>query len=178
METALLANGEQPVKATGNSGSGGGGAGGSIAIYLRSFSTTNLIITANGGKGGDNNGAFGEGGGGGGGRIRISIPGPGTITSPLVNAGGRGTRPSGASAGDGSPGLVTSDFTPLLNGFLFNFIKSSVTKNPVDSICSNVQYSLNGNITGTDPITKGTFTFLWESSTTSEVCWIQPCPGG
>ena len=174
---SILANGEQPVKATGNSGSGGGGAGGSIAIYLRSFSTTNLIISANGGKGGDNNGAFGEGGGGGGGRIRISIPVPGTITSPLVNAGGRGTRPSGASAGDGSPGLVTTDFTPLLNGFLFNFINSSVTKNPVDSICSNVQYSLNGNITGTDPITKGTFTFLWETSTTSESAGFSPAPG-
>ena len=174
---SIIANGEQPQKAFGNSGSGGGGGGGTIALYLKSFSTTNLIISAKGGKGGDNNSAFGEGGGGGGGRVRLSIPRPANVPDPIVSAGGKGTRPSGSSAGDGSAGLTTTDFVPVLNGFLFNFIGSSVTNNLVDSICSNVPYNLNGLINGTDPITKGTYTFLWESSTTSEVAGFGPATG-
>jgi hypothetical protein len=51
--------------ATGTAGAGGGGAGGSIALYLESFSAgSNLSLTANGAKGGNNSGTFGEGGGG------------------------------------------------------------------------------------------------------------------
>jgi hypothetical protein len=159
----ITADGETPVTASGDAGSGGGGAGGTIAIYLQSFTATSLVISAKGGNGGNNAGQFGEGGGGGGGLINISIPFPsaGNITSSA--AGGiYGTRSGvGHEATSGATGDILNAFAPVLNGFLFNTIKSSVTLNQVDSICSNV---IIKPITGTNPVGGTTYTYLWQKS--------------
>jgi len=157
-----------PVQASSNAGSGGGGGGGSVAIYLQSFSTSALTISANGGKGGNSTGQFGEGGGGGGGLIKISnISIPGTVTR-TVSFGGHGTRSGGFTAGDGAAGESLTNFIAVLNGFLFNIIRSSVTGNQVDSICSNM---MPQKITGTKPIGGSSpYTYLWEKSY-DEITW-------
>lgn len=159
---SILAEGFSTTPATLNAGSGGGGAGGSVAIYLQSFSTSAITISANGGKGGNNAGQFGEGGGGGGGLIKISnitIP---AIVTRNVFPGGKGTGPVSPTAGNGAIGGVITTFVPLLNGFLFNSIRSSVTGDQVDSICSNV---IPKEINGTLPVGgSGFYTYLWQKS--------------
>ncbi|MCU0473276.1 MAG: gliding motility-associated C-terminal domain-containing protein [Bacteroidales bacterium] len=167
---SILAEGGTPlVTASGTAGAGGGGGGGSVAIYLQSFSTKTassaLSVKAGGGKGGNNLGqTFGEGGGGGGGLITTN-----TISSvpPNVNK----SNPTGGAAGTksgvvllaqpGGNGLTELTFKPVLNGFLFNSIRSSANGNEVDSICSNVTPK---PITGTIPIGTGDFTYLWQIS--------------
>ena len=164
----IAAEGIKPASASsGNAGAGGGGSGGSVAIYLRSFSTqpttSALTISAKGGNGGNANNQFGEGGGGGGGLIltnNISIPG--TVTKSF--AGGIvGTRTGGSTGGTG--GLIgesLTSFTPLLNGFLYNSIRSSVTLNQVDSVCSNM---IPPKMTGTKPVGgTGSYTYIWQKS--------------
>jgi gliding motility-associated-like protein len=159
---SILANGETAVKAISNAGSGGGGGGGSVALYLENFSTSALTISANGGNGGDNAGLFGTGGGGGGGLIKISnITIPGNVTR-TVSKGLKGQRAGSPSSTDGAVGENITDFVALLNGFLFNIIRSSVTGNQADSVCSDLSLPI---ITGTKPV-GGTrpYTFLWEKS--------------
>ena len=160
---SILANGAGAVAATGpEAGAGGGGAGGTIALYLQSFSTSNLTISANGGKGGNNSGTYGEGGGGGGGLITTS-----NITAPVnvaktITGGSFGTRQGTITAGNGQTGENLTSFVPVLNGFLFNSIRSSITGDQTDSICSNVIPKL---LTGTSPVGgSGTYTYLWQKS--------------
>ncbi len=165
----VIAEGATPsVTASGNAGAGGGGGGGSIAIYLQSYTavpaSSALTISASGGKGGNNAGTFGEGGGGGGGFVNTtSILMPGNVIKSV--AGGLpGTKspPGPSTAIVGDPGKNVTTFVPVLNGFLFNSIRSSVTGDQVDSICSNV---IPKPITGTTPV-GGTlpYSFTWEKS--------------
>jgi gliding motility-associated-like protein len=160
---SILANGATAVKALSNSGSGGGGGGGSVALYLENFASSSLTISANGGNGGDNAGIFGTGGGGGGGLIKISnITVPGNVTR-TVSKGLKGLRSSGISSStDGAVGENITDFVAVLNGFLFNIIRSSVTGNQADSVCSDMPLPI---IAGTKPV-GGTrpYTYLWEKS--------------
>ena len=60
-----------------------------------------------------------------------------------VSGGSLGTRPGAPTAVSGSVGENITTFVPLLNGFLFNSIRSSVTLDQVDSICSNVVPQVN-----------------------------------
>jgi len=62
-----------------NSGAGGGGAGGSVILSSRSYVSA-PVLSADGGKGGDNVNQNGAGGGGGGGLIWTTGPFPGTAT--------------------------------------------------------------------------------------------------
>jgi hypothetical protein len=157
----ILAEGETPAGSSGNAGSGGGGGGGTLSLYLSSFSATNITLSAKGGTGGNNASSFGEGGGGGGGRLNISnITIPGNVTRTF-SGGSYGTRTGiGHDALAGTAGESLTSFVPLLNGFLFNSIRSSVTLNQIDSICSNV---VPPPITGTDPVGgSGTYSYTWQ----------------
>jgi len=176
---SILAEGMHPGTANGNAGSGGGGGGGTIALYLQSFSgttTSALTLSARGGQGGNHLLNAGNGGGGGGGLVTTnSITTPANVTRIAVG-GAVGTRPGGAAGATPSgSGLIKTSFIPILNGFLFNSIRSSVTGNQIDSICSNTPF---GQISGTLPV-GGTepYTYLWEYSITSEVAGFSPAPG-
>lgn len=159
---SILSNGGTAVKAFSNAGSGGGGGGGSVALYLENFASSSLTISANGGNGGDNAGLFGTGGGGGGGLIKISnITIPGLINQTVLK-GLRGLRSGSRQSTDGADGENVTDFVAVLNGFLFNIIRSSVTGNQADSVCSDLSIPI---ITGTKPIGgKRPYTYLWEKS--------------
>ena len=159
----IRADGATAANASGDGGAGGGGAAGSIVLSLQSFSDEPadiLEISVKGGNGGTNPGGFGAGGGGGGGLFWVSLAGiPGNVPVS-VDYG----IPAPTTPVDGN-GEIKFGFSPILNGFLFNSIRSEVTGNQVDSICSDVPFGL---ITGTIPVGGvGTHTFLWESSTTS-----------
>ncbi|MCX6301199.1 MAG: hypothetical protein NTW82_03360 [Bacteroidia bacterium] len=162
---SILAEGAFPGTASGEAGAGGGGGGGSIAIYNQSYSdilaTSALTLSARGGKGGSNAGNSGEGGGGSGGYINTSsVTLPSNVTR-IVLGGGGGTRAGTSIGPSGFPGIDSTTFTPLLNGFLFNSIRSSITGDQSDSICSNV---IPPPITGTNPAGSGDFTFMWQKS--------------
>jgi hypothetical protein len=160
---SILADGESSGTASGNAGSGGGGGGGTVALYLQNFSSNTLALSAKGGSGGNNAGSFGEGGGGGGGRITTSnITIPGNVTR-VLSGGVYGIRAGvGHDATSGTAGDILSTFVPVLNGFLFNSIVSSVTLNLVDSIDNN---TVPPKITGTKPIGGiPPYSYLWEKS--------------
>ena len=165
----IRADGAGALGTVGNTGAGGGGGGGSIALHLGGFSSSNLTISANGGNGGDNPGRlYGEGGGGGGGLVWINnITIPGNV-SVKVDSGLVGVR-SGTSTGkNGTMGSSRKDFVAVLNGFLFNAIRSSVTGDQIDSICSNM---MPHKISGTIPVGgSGVYSFLWEKSY-DQVAW-------
>jgi hypothetical protein len=167
----IKAEGDTPIgTASGNAGAGGGGGGGSIALYQQSFSTipatSALTISANGGKGGNHSLTFGEGGGGGGGLIltnNITVP---ANVIKTVLGGSVGTRPPSPTGGSGTAGDKLTTFAPVLNGFLFNSIRSSVTGDQTDSICSNVLF---GEISGTTPVGGvAPYIYKWQSSTISD----------
>ncbi|TFH48517.1 MAG: gliding motility-associated C-terminal domain-containing protein, partial [Bacteroidia bacterium] len=112
---------------------------------------------------GNANNQFGEGGGGGGGLIltnNLTIPGN-VITT--FTGGPRGTRTGGSQGGSaGANGDIIKTFTPVLNGFLFNTIRSSVTINHIDSVCSNM---IPPKITGTKPVGgTGSYSYIWQKS--------------
>ena len=146
---------------TGLAGAGGGGGGGSIAIYLQSFSqpaTSTITLSVQGGKGGNTANIAGEGGGGGGGLILTNnISAPGNVTKTVT--GGQGGTRSGGTGLSGSDGGTLNTFSPSLNGFLYNSIRSVVTGDQIDSICSNVPF---GVISGTIPFGG---TFQWQKTT-------------
>lgn len=176
----IKADGETPgTAATGNAGAGGGGGGGSIALYLQSFSilpsTYPLTISASGGNGGNNAGPLGEGGGGGGGIIKrnnVSII-PSKVKRVVI--GGTVGQRSGTETGTaGATGDSLAVFAPILNGFLFNSIRSEVTGNQIDSICSDIPFGL---ITGTDPVGGSGYSYQWQSSTVSESAGFVPASG-
>ena len=176
----ILSEGAQPSgNASGNAGAGGGGGGGSIALYLQSYSeklsTSGITLSANGGKGGDTSEKFGEGGGGGGGLILTNdIAVPSNVLKTIAGGQG-GTRFQGILGAPGFSGENLTTFAPILNGFLFNSIRSVVTGNQIDSICSNTDFP---GLSGTLPV-GGTapYTYLWESSVTSESAGFSPAPG-
>jgi hypothetical protein len=156
----ILSNGANGGNATGSAGSGGGGAAGSIALSLNSYGLTPIRFYLKGGKGGDNSGTSGEGGGGGGGLLYISTNTSSNATYELTG-GLPGNDPS-STANPGGDGEKRTEFKAILNGFLFNSIRSSVTGDQVDSICSNV---LPPKITGTIPVGgKTPYTYKWEKS--------------
>jgi hypothetical protein len=168
----IRADGASALNAVADGGGGGGGAGGSVVISLQSFSSVEtdiLDINANGGNGGSNPGGFGSGGGGGGGLIAVSTSSLPAKVRTGVNYGTPSFTPALMV------GELKYDFVAKLNGFLFNSIRSEVTGNQIDSICSNVPF---GKITGTIPI-GGTSPYIyeWEYSTTSETAGFTPAPG-
>ncbi len=160
---SIRADGATPAPtATGSAGAGGGGGGGSVALYLSGFSTSNITVSAKGGNGGNNAGAFGEGGGGGGGLLWINnITVPGNVTRNVIG-GAIGTRSGGSTGAPGTIGESLTNFVAVLNGFLFNSIRSSVTGDQVDSICSNM---LPNKLAGTKPVGGAApYIYLWEKS--------------
>jgi gliding motility-associated-like protein len=166
----IISNGGNGGVAVVNGGSGGGGAGGSVALSVTSYESTPLIISVLGGNGGDNPDNFGEGGGGGGGLFYYTAP-PLANVQIFKDGGTQGnfSNPPINPGLPGDPGDTKPGFKAILNGFLFNSIRSSVTGNQVDSICSNIKPP---KITGTIPV-GGTpsYTFLWEKSI-DQVTWI------
>jgi gliding motility-associated-like protein len=165
----ILADGAGAHGASGNSGAGGGGGGGTVAVYVQSY--TNLTLASRGGKGGNNAGTFGEGGGGGGGLITTNTPSNSSGINKYVTGGAVGSR-SGASTGTpGGLGENLTTWVPLLNGFLFNSIRSSVTNNQVDSICSDV---IPKPITGTTPVGgSGSYSYKWLKSLSESGPWTE-----
>ncbi len=166
----LKADGQTAANADGDGGAGGGGAGGSVILTLQSFSSDPadlLTVSVKGGNGGINPAGYGNGGGGGGGLVWLSTPTKPAKVSVDYNYGSPGTT-------DGN-GDIRYNFIPKLNGFLFNTIRSSVTGNQVDSICSNVPF---GQITGTVPV-GGTspYTFQWERSILPDTTNFSPAAG-
>jgi gliding motility-associated-like protein len=165
----ILARGGTPAgNASGNAGAGGGGAGGSIALYLQSYSAgspaSDITLSANGGNGGSNTTqTFGEGGGGGGGFVTTNlVSGVPAGVIKTVSGGAVGVRTGVINLGQpGSDGIIRTDFVPVLNGFLFNSIRSSVTGDQVDSICSDVTPK---PVSGTIPLGVGPFTYEWQKS--------------
>ena len=156
----ILSNGGDGGTAVVNGGSGGGGGGGSIALSLNNYGSTDLTFSVSGGKGGNNPGTFGEGGGGGGGLLYVSTNTTGKVTISL-NGGLPGNDPSSTGFAGGT-GEKRLGFKAILNGFLFNSIRSSITGDQIDSICSNM---VPRKISGTKPV-GGTapYTYLWEKS--------------
>ncbi len=158
----ILVNGNNGANALVTGGAGGGGAGGSIAISLTSFGPASSVLNlqARGGNGGNNAAAFGEGGGGGGGLIYLSTTAAANVVTN--HNGGNAGIPTDGGVGGGA-GEKKEDFKAVLNGFLFNSIRSSVTGDQIDSICSNTDPP---KLTGTIPIGgSGTYTYTWERST-------------
>jgi gliding motility-associated-like protein len=156
----ILSNGGNGGTALVNGGAGGGGGGGSIALSVNSYGSRSLEFSVLGGNGGNNPGTFGEGGGGGGGLLWVSTSFTGNVT-PTITGGLPGNYPS-STANGGGIGEVRSGFKANLNGFLFNSIRSSVSGNQIDSVCSNM---IPPKITGTKPVGgTGPYTYLWEKS--------------
>jgi gliding motility-associated-like protein len=166
----IISNGGTGGTAVVNGGSGGGGAGGSIALSLTSYGSAPLTLSVNGGNGGDNPGFFGEGGGGGGGLVFVKInPTSNVQISKDGGLQGNFLSPPTNPGLPGDPGVLKTGFKSILNGFLFNSIRSSVTGNQVDSICSNI---IPPKITGTIPVGgTGPYTYLWEKSY-NQVTWL------
>jgi gliding motility-associated-like protein len=160
----IKADGAAAVGAGLNGGGGGGGAGGSVIISAHSyFKVLNepLNVSVKGGNGGVSSGGYGNGGGGGGGLIWLNRASTPSNLNPLIGYGlpGPGTPVQGN-------GEIKYNFSPKLNGFLFNSIISAVTGNQVDSICSNMPFV---KISGTVPVGgKPLHTFKWQSSIVSE----------
>jgi len=141
-----------------NAGAGGAGAGGSVIISTRSF-ITNPVLTADGGRGGDNINQNGAGGGGGGGLIWTTGAFPGTAT---VAGGLGGIHSAGDPNVDGSAGLMRTNLNLPLNGFLFNEIYVEHSLKQLDSICEGM---VPPSLIGTQPVGgNGTYTYQWQRS--------------
>lgn len=166
----IRSNGINALNSVSDAGAGGGGAGGSVALSFQVFKSPAGIAT-NGGNGGTSPGGSGEGGGGGGGLIWLSTTGmPATISDVSVINGLPG--PTTPAEGIGE---IKYDYSPNLNGFLFNVIRSKETGNQVDSVCSNTLY---GQIVGTIPVGGSPpYTFQWQSSTTSALAGFSAAAG-
>jgi hypothetical protein len=164
----IISDGGDGGSAVINGGAGGGGGGGSIALSVNSYGSTPLVFSVRGGKGGDNPNTYGEGGGGGGGLVFVHSNTTGNVTN-ILDGGFAGNYPSFSSASPGFVGIKTVNFKAFLNGFLFNSIRSSITGNQKDAVCSN---KVPPKITGTLPV-GGTpsYTYLWEKSY-DQVTWI------
>jgi gliding motility-associated-like protein len=162
----IIADGGNGGSGVATGGSGGGGGGGSIALSLNSYGSSPLTFSVSGGKGGDNLSSSGVGGGGGGGFIYVSTNTTGNVVNKID--GGLAGNYLAPSTSDGSTGEKRVGFKVVLNGFLFNSIRSSITGNQIDSICSDV---VPFKITGTIPVGgTGPYTYLWERSY-DQVSW-------
>jgi hypothetical protein len=154
----IVADGGNGINGSASGGAGGGGGGGSIALTVSGYKNT-VILRANGGNGGDNT-SFGEGGGGGGGLVYLNKP-DASVSSTFAG-GNPGNFPNHDGGVAGTAGERKEDFSVQLNGFLFNSIRSSVTGNQVDSICSDTKVGL---LTGTKPAGGlGPYTYTWQKS--------------
>lgn len=110
---SITANGEN-ISFAGNDGGGGGGAGGTIVFEVYSWNITGgcpLLISANGGDGGDvNNGAtHGGGGGGGQGAVFFSTVAPSSNVTVETDNGQGGCDNSGCTSQAGSGGGADGD---------------------------------------------------------------------
>ncbi|HEX2968396.1 MAG TPA: gliding motility-associated C-terminal domain-containing protein [Bacteroidales bacterium] len=163
---SIITNGSAGSNAVINGGAGGGGAGGTIVLSLTSAGSTTLNLSVKGGNGGNGSGSYGEGGGGGGGLIYLNK----TIAPNIIGqigGGSQGTPGGGASSGDA--GEIKEDFKVILNGFLFNSIRSSVSGNLIDSVCSGI---VPPKITGTLPVGgSGTYSYMWETKSNIDPLW-------
>ena len=161
----IISDGADGYTNSGVGGSGGGGGGGTIALSTTNYGSSQLSLIVKGGNGGDNTNpeGYGEGGGGGGGLIWVntstSLPASVLVTKNGGNPGNFSNPPSNpATAGD--PGETKLAFKVILNGFLFNSIRSSVTGDTLDWICSNVVPKL---LTGTLPVGgSGNYSYKWQ----------------
>ncbi|TFG91256.1 MAG: gliding motility-associated C-terminal domain-containing protein, partial [Candidatus Atribacteria bacterium] len=166
----IRSNGITALNSVSDAGAGGGGAGGSVALSFQAFNSP-IRIATDGGNGGTSPGGSGEGGGGGGGLVWLSTSSmPVSVTSATVVHGS----PAPTIPAEGT-GEIKYNYSPNLNGFLFNVIRSRATGNQTDSVCSNILY---GQIVGTRPV-GGTppYTFQWQSSTTSALTGFSAAPG-
>jgi gliding motility-associated-like protein len=141
----------------------GGNGGGIIIILCDSLIGNGKIIRSDGAAASGTSGNSGAGGGGGGGGLivinNVSIPGSVTRT---VAGGAVGVRQGTSTGGAGTSGQSLTNFIAALNGFLFNSIRSSVTGDQIDSICSNMKPP---KINGTRPVGgNGKYIYLWEKS--------------
>lgn len=170
---SIRASGDSARTATGIfSGAGGGGAGGSIIIFAQDYSSSNLNLKVNGEKGGDvyhdfatTNGG-GVGGPGGGGYIALLKPLTLNVSSDIQGGGvsyiNYSGRPSESVSNIIDPGLVRAGVNPVLTGFLFNSIYSSVTADQIDSVCSNMPVP---RLIGTKPVGGlPSYNYLWQKS--------------
>jgi len=145
---SIRASGAPGANAAGSAGAGGGGGGGSIALAVKNYGTSSLSMYVTGGKGGDRPASVGgEGGGGGGGLLWVSNDIPANVSAFF--SGGEAGISLDPKADPGQGGEKKLNFKAVLNGFLFNSIRSLVTGNQIDSVCSNM---LPPVITGTTPI--------------------------
>lgn len=166
----IFANGSKGGDGDIAGGAGGGGAGGTIALNFSNVGSENILFSANGGNGGDNNSNFGEGGGGGGGLIYLNKTAPANLVTQY-NPGQPGNFPDNGAGDPGTSGETSEDFQPLLNGFLFNSIRSSITEDQVDSICFGLTPpKINGTtpVGGTQP-----YSFQWQRKTNLDL-WNDP----
>lgn len=159
----IIADGSNGGDGSATGGAGGGGGGGTIALYTNKYGSAPVTFSAKGGNGGANSSSFGEGGGGGGGYIYTYADVSGNVTAQIIG----GTSP--AVYGAGEAGIKNTGFKAMLNGFLYNSIRSSVSGNQIDSVCSNMNPP---KITGTNPV-GGTlpYTYLWEKSY-DMIAWV------
>jgi gliding motility-associated-like protein len=153
----ILAKGGTGGSAITSGGSGGGGGGGSVALSVSSYGTKPLTLSVVGGDGGGTL-SYGEGGGGGGGFIYVKNDTPGATVTNILD-GGHAPFTSGS---DGLAGEKRTGFKAVLNGFLFNSVRSSVTGDTLDWICSDVTPKL---LTGTLPVGgSGSYTYKWQKT--------------
>jgi PKD repeat protein len=139
--TALItSDGLSAVTAMGDGG-GGGGAGGTI--WLNANATpANLVVRANGGRGGNaannnSNRCFGPGGGGSGGRILSNVNGLNTPTggqSGIVTNSTNGCNGGTNDAAAGESGLLQS-LTVLPQGTLDYLLPILLAAPQADSVC-------------------------------------------
>lgn len=169
----IVADGANGGNATGSAGAGGGGGGGTIALSTNSYGADPIKFYVKGGNGGNSDGDnCEEGGGGGGGLVWVSTE----VTSnaqPDFTEGIRGT-PGDPGNGPALPGIKKTGFKAILNGFLYNSIRSSVTGDLVDSICNgDPAPKISGTIPfGGTPI----YAIKWQLSTTSESAGYSDIP--
>jgi hypothetical protein len=156
----IIADGGNGNNGAVNGGAGGGGGGGSIALSVMNYDqSSTLVLSAKGGNGGENVSNFGQGGGGGGGLVYSSLPFTANVTRNL-DGGHQGNYPDVNEALAGDVGEELVNFKAVLNGFLFNSIRSSVSGTPKDSVCIN---QVPPKLVGTTPI-GGTapYSYQWQ----------------
>lgn len=161
----ITANG-LPGRAANGDGGGGGGAGGTI--WLRANDAPDsLLVSANGGAGGNTininqNRCFGPGGGGGGGCIRTNLP---DVATPAGGSAGVITLSSNGCNGTSSgaaPGM-TGSLLPLPAGWLPSgdlALSPEILNGPADkSVCAGdaVLFSVQ--------TTAGDWQYQWEFDT-------------
>jgi gliding motility-associated-like protein len=127
-EYGIISNGES-VLAEATAGAGGGGGGGTIVASIDNYSGI-INLSASGGKGGDirHSVIAGPGGGGGGGAIIHSGSSLPSAVNKILHAGAGGINieqgtPHGSA--NGSPGGIIEGLEVVLNGLLFNGIKTA-----------------------------------------------------